>query len=512
MAEGLTHFSVPANSNSVEDTLPPHPAPKASADRASLTEAAERIHPRHHAMNRPLLREVLKSADLVLASFVAWLALHVAGYELLSAPVSTVLPFVMIPVAISLGLRNADAYRLSYSRPVTQQVMRVCLGAGLALITLTFLTSLLYPAQQTRWVMGAAYLAFAFTIVLHAHLVVLFKILTRQGALSENVVLVGATPNARRLLQRNHDTRELNIVGVFDDRLSRAPVSMAGVPVLGRLDDLMNWDRLPDIDRIIVTVTSDARVRVRQLIDRLRVLPQRVVLLLDLEGFDPETESLARIAQSPAAYVSGAPDNLRRAVIKRMADLVFASLMLAVFSPVILLTALAIKLDSRGPVFFRQKRHGFNNQIIRVWKFRSMLHNPKAEERMSHQTVHKDPRVTRVGRFIRATSLDELPQLINVLTGEMSLVGPRPHAIGMTAEDAEVQGLVSDYAHRHRVKPGITGWAQINGSRGPVHSREEVRERVRLDMEYVNRASFWFDLFILFATAPCLLGDWRRQR
>ncbi|MCL4150385.1 UNVERIFIED_CONTAM: hypothetical protein GTU68_020400 [Idotea baltica] len=174
--------------------------------------------------------------------------------------------------------------------------------------------------------------------------------------------------------------------------------------------------------------------------------------------------------------------------------------------------ALAIKLDSAGPVFFRQKRHGFNNQVIRVWKFRSMKNNKAAEERMRAQTFADDPRVTRIGAFIRRTSLDELPQLFNVLTGEMSLVGPRPHAIGMTADAHEVHSIVSDYAHRHRAKPGITGWAQINGSRGPVHTQQEVQDRVRLDMEYINRSSIWFDLYIMLLTAPCLLGDSKRDR
>ncbi|WP_233356189.1 exopolysaccharide biosynthesis polyprenyl glycosylphosphotransferase [Henriciella aquimarina] len=499
-----------ANSNTPPGATEAHLPERSRA--INLARGAERILLRRHAINRPLLREVLKAADIVMTALVAWLALHVSGFSLLNSSVAEIAPFALVPLCVSWGLRHADAYRYSYTRPVTEQMLRAALGAGLPLAGLVALTAMLYSGTHTRWVMGAAYLAFAFIMVLHAHVIVLFKILTRNGALSENVVLVGATPNAQRLLERNNDTRELNVVGVFDDRLSRAPDSMSGVPVLGQLDDLMNWDRLPDIDRIIVTVTSGARERVRHLVDRLRVLPQRVVLLLDLDGFDPETESLAEIARSPAAYVSGQPNDVRRAAAKRVFDVVFATLLLALFSPLLLLTALAIKLDSPGPVFFRQRRHGFNNQIIRVWKFRSMKHNPAAEVRMGAQTVHNDPRVTRVGHIIRMTSLDELPQLFNVLSGEMSLVGPRPHAIGMTAEDAEVQGLVSDYAHRHRVKPGITGWAQINGSRGPVHTREEVRERVRLDMEYVNRASVWFDLFIMLATAPCLLGDWRRQR
>ncbi|MAF58356.1 MAG: hypothetical protein CMK03_10660 [Ponticaulis sp.] len=144
---------------------------------------------------------------------------------------------------------------------------------------------------------------------------------------------------------------------------------------------------------------------------------------------------------------------------------------------------------------------------MRVWKFRPMRPDRKAEEGIITQVTGDDDRVTRLGRFLRKTSLDELPQLINVLKGEMSLVGPRPHAVGMTTEETEVHHLVGDYAHRHRVKPGLTGWAQINGSRGPVHTAELVRERVRLDMEYVNRSSFWFDLYIMIMTAPCLLGD-----
>ena len=265
-------------------------------------------------------------------------------------------------------------------------------------------------------------------------------------------------------------------------------------------DDLWR-DKLPKIG-IIVTVTSNAQSRVRLLIDRLRYLPNRVVLLLDLDEFNPQGASLAQVAHTPAAYVSGAPEDARRATVKRISDIVFASLMLLAFAPLMAMIALAIKLDSKGPALFKQKRHGFNNETIRVWKFRSMRPDQKAEDGIITQVTSDDDRVTKVGRFLRRTSLDELPQLINVLMGEMSLVGPRPHAVGMTTEATEVHKLVSDYAHRHRVKPGLTGWAQINGSRGPVHTAEEVRERVRLDMEYVNRSSFWFDLYIMIMTAP----------
>jgi lipopolysaccharide/colanic/teichoic acid biosynthesis glycosyltransferase len=186
---------------------------------------------------------------------------------------------------------------------------------------------------------------------------------------------------------------------------------------------------------------------------------------------------------------------------------VIGSLGLLAAAPVMLLVAVAIKLDSPGPVFFRQRRHGFNNEAILVWKFRSMRHD-MADAKAVRQISADDDRVTKVGKFIRKTSLDELPQLFNVLRGEMSMVGPRPHAIGMKSGDVESETkLVARYAHRHRMKPGVTGWAAINGSRGPVDTAELVQERVALDVEYIERQSFWLDLYIIAMTIPCLLGD-----
>ncbi len=170
------------------------------------------------------------------------------------------------------------------------------------------------------------------------------------------------------------------------------------------------------------------------------------------------------------------------------------------------LVALAVRLDSPGPVFFRQRRHGFNQEVIVVWKFRSMRHEA-ADATASRQVSADDDRITRVGRFIRATSLDELPQIFNVLSGEMSLVGPRPHAIGMKTGETESARLVAEYAHRHRIKPGMTGWAAIKGSRGPVDTEAQVRERVQWDIDYIERQSLWLDLWIMLITIPVLLGD-----
>ena len=333
----------------------------------------------------------------------------------------------------------------------------------------------------------------------------------------QKIVLIGATPHAERLIDENRDGGAYEIMGVFDDRsASRSDGEESskalGQPLLGKIDDLLNWEHLPDVDQVVITVTSKATERIKLLIERLRVLPQQVVLLIDLDSFRTETADLVNLSTSPAAYVSGRPVDLRQRLVKRATDIVLSLLLIVLFSPVMLICALLIKLEDGGPVMFRQQRHGFRNEIIRVWKLRSMRPDPEAEQKIASQTQIDDPRVTRIGRFIRRTSLDELPQLFNVLKGEMSLVGPRPHAVGMTAEATLVNEIVMEYSHRHRVKPGITGWAQINGSRGPVHSHEDVRDRVRLDIEYLNSASFLFDMYILLMTAPALLGDDQKVR
>ena len=281
------------------------------------------------------LRHLARWFDIAVVMLVSWYCLTLSGSTLLGASVFEIIPFALVPVAASWGLRTSSSYEFAFNRSAIDHMLRAANGAGWPLAALGLATYLIYQGYGARWPMLAALTSWLAIIAVHAHMLFIIRALTRSGRLSENVVIVGATPNAQRLIERNAATRELNIVGVFDDRLSRAPKLIAGAPLLGRLDDLLNWDRLPEIDRIVVTITSDARARVRQLIERLRILPQRVVLLLDLDGFDPETESLAEIANSPAAYVSGSPRDTRRAVVKRAADVVFAVAMLIAFSPML---------------------------------------------------------------------------------------------------------------------------------------------------------------------------------
>jgi len=186
-------------------------------------------------------------------------------------------------------------------------------------------------------------------------------------------------------------------------------------------------------------------------------------------------------------------------VFKLIEDQLIALTALAFLAPLMLLIATAIKLDSPGPVLFRQRRFGFNDRLIEVWKFRTM-HSDCTDPNAVLQTRRNDPRVTRLGRFLRKSSLDELPQLFNILKGEMSIVGPRPHAVATKADGRLFQDVVDRYAARHRVKPGITGWAQVNGWRGETDTIDKIQKRVEYDLYYIDNWSVWFDLYIILRT------------
>jgi polysaccharide biosynthesis protein PslA len=430
---------------------------------------------------------------LVAAAAILTLAPFGAG-NWLAAPVSAAVAVAAAAFAFKAGLWACVAYRSNAA--AWRGPLGAALGGGVAC------GGAIFSGANPEWWLIAA----ALSALCHFGAQRLRAHWAETGRFAERVVVVGATPVARDMIRDARGGNDLRVLGVFDDRLSRTPGLVEGAPVLGALDDLLVWDKLHDIDRIVIAVSAKAETRVRELIARLAGLPQGISLILDFAD-----GPLDMVGRKPAMLVSGAAPNRRRAELKRLQDLLIGAAMLCAAAPVMLIVALAIKLDSPGPVFFRQRRHGFNNRPIDVWKFRTMRQEVCAPM-IVRQTEANDPRITKLGRFLRKTSLDELPQLFNVLAGEMSLVGPRPHAIGMRTGDVESEKLVAAYAHRHRVKPGITGWAQIHGSRGPLQDAADVRERIAYDLDYIDRASFWLDLQIIVRTLPALLGDKLRVR
>jgi Undecaprenyl-phosphate glucose phosphotransferase len=451
---------------------------------------------------------LIQALDWVFVLLAAeFAALWGAGAGLLGLSLGQAGAFVAAAMSLKAGLWLTESYRVSPGRISAERgigglALGVILGLGVA--------AFIAPDARAAAAISATLPVAAMLLAgVHAALAIWIRAAHKKGVFAETIVLIGATEAAARLAQRAAKSGDARIIAVVDDRLSRSPHRVAGAPVGGDLEALLAWEGLPNVDRIVITVTQKAEARVRAMIERLRVTPNRVDLLLDYDVQSVRGRGVDRVGGAAVACVSGRPNNPLRAAIKRAEDIVISAALLALFALPMLVIAALVKLDSKGPVFYRQRRHGFNNRPITILKFRSMQYAPHDA---FAQVVAGDPRVTRIGRFLRRTSLDELPQLWNVLRGEMSLVGPRPHAIGMKAADRELSHIVAEYAHRHRVKPGLTGWAQVNGSRGPVNTAAELRKRVRYDLEYVARSSLWLDLIILARTAPVLFGDNKAQR
>ena len=487
----------------------PRPAPsepRRSSERRGPLRPARLISPRARMDGRAPERAFRMADGALVGGLAALFCVLSWRGDLLMAPLAAAVPYLVGAVLIVWTLDGFGAYRFDRSEGLSGHLLRTAAAfapAGVALLALERTP----PFAATGAAAASLWLAVCFAAVGLAH-VGWWGLVARwraQGKLTPNIVVVGATKNAEKLIQALLDSREANVLGVFDDRLARAPANIHGVPVLGDTQTLLAHRLMPYVDRIVVTVPSSAQGRVRQIMERLRVLPNPLCLFLDF-GAERAGAAIDRLANAPVATLDGAPRDERRAFWKRAQDLVFGSLALVIALPVMAVLAVLIRLDSPGPVLFRQRRHGFNNEEIVVWKFRSMRHDA-ADDSAARQVSADDDRVTRIGRYIRLSSLDELPQLFNVLKGEMSLVGPRPHAIGMKTGESESAKLVAEYAHRHRLKPGLTGWAAIHGSRGPIDTPQLVRRRIALDIEYVERQSFWLDLYILAMTLPCLLGD-----
>ena len=323
-----------------------------------------------------------------------------------------------------------------------------------------------------------------------------------QGHLNRNIAIVGAGSHGRRLIEHLHaqtDGRGFNLIGLFDDRRTRIPASdIDGVPILGTVEDLIALSRKNRVDLVIIALPWTAEARLVQIINQLRQCPVDLQLCPEDIGFRLFDRRIDYMAGVPMLTVFERPLTGWNYVLKEIEDRVLAALILLLISPILLLIALAIKVESSGPVLFRQQRYGFNNNLITVLKFRSMYHDrPPDSESGTPQAQRHDPRITAVGRFLRRTSLDELPQFFNVLQGSMSIVGPRPHAVAHNEQYAEV---INQYYGRHRVKPGITGWAQIHGYRGETETLDKMEKRVEYDLFYIENWSLMLDLKIIFLT------------
>ena len=331
------------------------------------------------------------------------------------------------------------------------------------------------------------------------------------GLTERRAVIIGGGESGARVMAALAESpdNDIRICGIFDDRDdSRSPPVVTGIPKLGTLESLIEFARTAELDMLIVALPLSAERRIRQILNAVEVLP----LDVRLSSFSTDQAFRRRSGhRSETGLIDAMSRPLRSGelAMKRALDLFGSAVAITLLAPVFGLTALAIKLDTPGPIFFRQARHGYNHRPIDVWKFRSM-HAADCDPAARRIVTREDPRVTRVGRFIRRWSIDELPQLFNVLAGDLSLVGPRPHALeAVSSRQESFEAIVQGYAARHKVRPGVTGWAQIHGWRGEIDDPAALRARVEHDLHYIENWSLRLDLYIL-AITPLRLLDKRR--
>lgn len=461
----------------------------------------------------PLLLEVgilaLRAAEMVSVVATAWLAAAVA-LEFVpdrmaqaygnAALIAGLFYAALAEVTGCYDIDTRFSVRTGWAR-----VMTAWLSTGMFLMTLGFLLKVSDDFSR-GWAIAWFLMGGAALLTLRAGGTAWMRRLKQRGVFNHRVAIFGAGSQGDRLAKYilGNEKLTIDLVGFFDDRLpERLPAREVRLPLHGNLEDLIVHIRGGAIDQVIVALPWSAEKRLQEVVAELAITPVRIRLAPDLATFAFAQRPVVLLGDLPVMTLFERPISGFDQITKKVEDLVIGTLALILLAPLFLVAAIAIKLDSPGPVFFRQDREGFNNQRFRIWKFRSMR-TDKCEADGITQARKDDDRITRVGRFLRRTSIDELPQLFNVLSGEMSLVGPRPHAASTKAGDRVFSEVVDHYAARHKVKPGMTGWAQVHGWRGETDTEEKLLKRLEHDLYYIENWSVLLDFYIMGRTAITL--------
>jgi len=311
------------------------------------------------------------------------------------------------------------------------------------------------------------------------------------------VIIVGANEQSYKIADNinNNLAYGLKLIGYFDDRPEERTEASMGSPYLGSMDKILDYVKANGIDLIYITIPVSHQQRVLELLDKLHDTTASIYFTPDIFVYELIQARMDNIGDMPLVALCETPFSGLNGVLKRLSDILFSVFILILISPMLLIIALAVKLTSRGSILFSQKRYGLDGEEIVVYKFRSMTVCDDGDE--IKQATRNDARVTKLGAILRKYSLDELPQFVNVLQGRMSIVGPRPHAV---AHNEMYRGMIKGYMMRHKVKPGITGWAQVNGCRGETDTVEKMQKRIEYDLDYLRNWSLGLDTIIILKT------------
>jgi len=449
---------------------------------------------RHHSET---LDTLLRAIDALLVAAAGLLAYLIypgiwplpAGYGIALLLASS-LTLVIFP--------SANVYRSWRGGGMAEESRRIALACLVVMVSLAFIAFASKSSEQYSriWLFSWAALCWFLLVGFRLILRHLLRTLRRHRFNSKRVLIVGAGEQGQKV--GRHLKREawtgLELIG-FLDNAPRAPQKIMA-PVLGSIDDVADISEQQRIDEVWIALPLRDEARVRKVIAQLQGSTVSIRFVPDLFSLRLLNSAMSEVAGMPVFDICMTPMDGVNTVLKLLEDRVLATVILVLVSPLMLLIAMVIKLSSPGPVLFKQRRHGWGGVTIEIYKFRSMIEHAEPDGQVT-QATPDDPRITRIGHFLRRTSLDELPQFINVLQGRMSIVGPRPHAL---EHNEHYKEFIDSYMLRHKVQPGITGWAQVNGWRGETRTLEQMEKRVEFDLFYIENWSLWFDLRIIALT------------
>lgn len=472
--------------------------PASSSDKTALHRLGIGSDFPRYAEIRVLLSGALRFTDAVVlvatAAFTYWMRndqFEMPTPYLVAISLSVVLQFMLGQVT---GL-----YRFETLTRFPQQLgaSSLCLSAVMACLAMAGYLTKTADIFSRLWLVTWFFIAYAGIVVARVVVIRQLEAWRTHGGLRRRLAIVGAGEKGKRLIRhiKSDPDGDITLLGIFDNHASPGEL-IEGVPIIGNVRSLVTDAGRLDIDEIIVAVSSENHEQLSSVMGELRSVPADITLCPDTIGLAIPILGVEEVNGLGLLRIYRRPISGWNRLMKAIEDRVLAFFLLVIFSPIFFLIAAAIKIDSHGDILFRQRRSGFNNNSFVLYKFRTMRDGTE-DELTVPQARRDDPRVTHVGAFLRRTSLDELPQLLNVLKGEMSLVGPRPHAV---AHNVHYADLIDQYLSRHRVKPGITGWAQVHGHRGETQTLEKMRSRVECDLYYIDHWSIWFDLRILLMT------------
>jgi Undecaprenyl-phosphate glucose phosphotransferase len=414
---------------------------------------------------------------------------------------ATLLPEMVIgSLVVALALRSAISAKrplIACKKNLPDNARRRFLSASAAFVAVAVAVQIGHQLMQT-WIVAWSLLFVPVLVITQFGLAHCLARLEKSGVLRESVAIVGGSGARERLAGRI--SSEAHVIGCYE-----TTADYVGFLHQDQIEKLQELGAGGCVDSVVLAFEKEQASSIAQIIEKLKVLPIQVATCEEGEWPKSDTSDFRFLAGVPIRIVSKRPINRRDLLIKTVLDKIVAVILLVFLLPVMAFIAAAIALTSKGPFIFRQTRQGWCGQRFTVLKFRTMHNAPHTGDKYS-QTRRNDPRCTAFGRFLRRTSLDELPQLWNVILGDMALVGPRPHADMLDDDDQAGREIVAEYAQRYRMKPGITGWAQIHGARGATSTVEQLRQRVAFDLYYIEHWSLWLDLRILARTPLCMAG------